>query len=124
MAKHSIVHIEWNSRDLKKAKAFYGGLFGWKFKTWGEGENYVLFSAPEGPGGGLQKVKSKKEVGAGKSPLVYVEVDEIKPYLEKAKRLGGGVATPKTEIPNVGWFALLKDPDGNIVGLFQERSEK
>ena len=50
---------------------------------------------------------------------VYVEVDEIEPYLEKVGELGGDVAVPKTEIPNQGWFAHIKDPDGNIFGLFQ-----
>ena len=39
------------------------------------------------------------EVRPGESPRVYVEVEEIEPYLEKAKQLGGGVAVPKTEIP-------------------------
>lgn len=114
MAKHAFCHIEWSSTDLERSKTFYGGLFAWKFEPWGE--DYLTFTAPEGPGGGIMKVK---EVSPGASPSVYVEVDEIEPYLNKAKELGGGVAVPKTEIPKVGWFAHLKDPDGNIVGLFR-----
>ena len=51
--------------------------------------------------------------------MVYVEVEEINLYLEKVLNLGGSVAIPKTEIPTLGWFAHVKDPDGNIVGLFQ-----
>jgi hypothetical protein len=61
-----------------------------------------------------------KEVKPGESPVVYIEVEEITPYLDKAKKLGGEVAVTKTEIPTLGWFAHLSDPDGNIVGLFQE----
>ncbi|MCI2430867.1 VOC family protein [Candidatus Acetothermia bacterium] len=115
MAKHGICHIEWASTDLKRTQAFYGGLFGWTFEAWGD--SYVLFKCPDGFGGGFAK---QKEVRAGRSPLVYVQVDEIEPYLKKAKELGGGVADPKTQIdPSVGWYAHLTDPDGNIVGLFQ-----
>jgi predicted enzyme related to lactoylglutathione lyase len=115
MAKHGICHIEWASTDLKRTQVFYGGLFGWTFEAWGD--SYVLFKCPDGFGGGFAK---QKEVRAGRSPLVYVQVDEIEPYLKKAKELGGGVADPKTQIdPSVGWYTHLTDPDGNIVGLFQ-----
>jgi predicted enzyme related to lactoylglutathione lyase len=117
MAKHGVCHIEWASTDLKRAQAFYGGLFGWKFESWGSEEGYSMFQDGSGVGGALMKVD---KVTPGKSPVVYIEVPEIEPYLKKAKELGGKVATPKTLIdPKVGWFAQLTDPDGNSVGLFQ-----
>ena len=47
-------------------------------------------------------------------------MDNIEPYLETAKEMGGGIDTPKKEIPKVGWFAHILDPDGNIVGLFED----
>ncbi len=114
MAKHAICHIEWSSTDLERTKTFLSGLFGWKFQSFGE--DYLSFDTPQGPGGGIMKAD---EVHPGESPYVYIEVDEIEPYLECAKELGGGVAVPKTEIPTIGWFAHLKDPDGSVVGLFQ-----
>jgi len=114
MAKHAICHVEWSSTDLERTRAFLSGLFGWEFQAWGE--DYLVFTPPEGVEGGIMKVD---EVHPGASPLVYIEVEEIEPYLERAKELGGGVAVPKTEIPTVGWFAHLTDPDGNVVGLFQ-----
>lgn len=116
MAKHSICHVEWTSTDLERTKAFFSGLFEWKWKAWGT--EYLIFSPPEGVGGGIMKVE---EVKPGESPSVYIDVEEIEPYLEKVKDLGGGVAVPKTEIPGAGWFAHLTDPDGNIVGLFKGR---
>jgi predicted enzyme related to lactoylglutathione lyase len=118
MAKHAICHVEWSSTDLERSKAFFSGLFGWEFKAWGEA--YLVFNTPEGLGGGIMKVE---EVKPGESPYIYIEVEEIEPYLEKSANLGGGMAVPKTEIPGVGWFAHLTDPDGSIVGLFQGRSK-
>lgn len=118
MAKHAICHIEWCSTDLERTKSFLSGLFGWKFEPFGD--EYILFEPPEGPGGGIAKVD---EVHPGESPSVYVGVDEIEPYLERAKKLGGGVGVPKKEIPNVGWWALISDPDGNPIGLFQQAKQ-
>jgi predicted enzyme related to lactoylglutathione lyase len=119
MTKNAICHIEWSSTNLERTKTFLSGLFGWKFEPFGE--EYLIFSTPKGVGGGIQKVD---EVHPGESPSVYIDVDEIEPYLEKANELGGGVAIPKTEIPKVGWFAHLTDPDGNIVGLVQGEEQK
>jgi hypothetical protein len=116
MAKHGICHIEWSVTDLKRAQAFYGGLFGWEFEAWGESENYVLFTTPNISGG---LVKCNK-IQPGESPRIFVEVDEIESYLRQAQKLGGKVITAKTQIdPKIGWFALLTDPDGNTIGLFQ-----
>jgi predicted enzyme related to lactoylglutathione lyase len=115
MTKHSLCHFEWSSTDLKKTKEFLSGLFGWKFTPWGK--DYLLFRTPDGPNGGIMKVD---EVTSGKSPYVYIEVEDIEPYLDKANELGGGIDTPKKEIPKVGWFAHISDPDGNIIGLFED----
>ena len=118
MAKHSICHVEWSATDLARATVFFSELFGWKFEDWGE--CYTLFRPPEGVGGGISKAEKVSPAG---SPVVYVQVDEIEPYLGRAKELGGGVAVPRTEIPTVGWFAHLTDPDGNLVGLFQSNQK-
>ena len=116
MPKNSICYVEWYSTDLNRTRKFLSGLFRWKFKV--STRDYWMFFPPSGIGGGIQKVP---RVRAGKSPLVYVLVDRIGPHLKKAPSLGGAVAVPRTEIPTYGWFALLKDPDGNIVGLFENR---
>lgn len=114
MVKHSLCHFEWSSTNLDRTKTFYTELFGWELKPWGR--EYLTFNPPEGPGGGIMKVD---KVEPGRSPYVYIEVEEIEPYLEKAKELGGGVDTPKSEVKGVGWYAHLLDPDNNIIGLMQ-----
>ena len=115
MAKHCVCHIEWSSTDLERTKQFLSGLFDWEFTAWGE--EFLLFNPPEGPGGGITKTEKAEP---GRSPLLYIEVEDIEPYLEKAGELGGGVDMPKTEIPNIGFYAHVMDHDGNVIGLFQE----
>jgi predicted enzyme related to lactoylglutathione lyase len=114
MGKNAICHIEWRTTDLDKTKAFLSGMFDWKFKDWGEG--YSIFKPPEGVGGGIEKVDELCDCG---SKNIIVMVDEIEPYLEKATKLGGLVKLGKTDIPGVGWHALVADPVGVTVGLYE-----
>ncbi len=114
MTPHRIGHVEFASTDLERTRAFFSGLFGWSFNTWSE--DYYLFSAPDKPNGGIMKVD---KVEPGNSTVVYVEVDDIESTLKHVEELGGSVAQPKTEIPDMGWYAHLTDPDGNVIGLYQ-----
>ncbi|MEE9223256.1 MAG: VOC family protein [Thermoplasmata archaeon] len=114
MTKDAFCHIEWSTTDLEKTSELLSGLFGWKFESWGE--EYMIYTTPKGIGGGIMKVD---RVEPGKSPSVYVDVDEIEPYLQKAQELGAEIDVPKTEIPEVGWYAHIKDSDGNVYGIVQ-----
>jgi predicted enzyme related to lactoylglutathione lyase len=48
----------------------------------------------------------------------YISVDDVDTFTEKALSLGGQVALPKTAVPGMGWFAYLKDTEGNIFGIW------
>ena len=114
MAKGEIVHIEFPAKDVVAAGKFYSGLFGWKTDQW-PGMNYVLFEAPAGPGGGFTECDENTKIG---EILLHVETDNIEESLAKAESLGGEVVLARTEIPDIGWYAVFKDPSGNKVGLF------
>ncbi len=114
MTKNTFCHIEWSTTDLERTKNLLSSLFGWEFEPWGE--EYMVFRTPQGVGGGIMKTD---KVEPGSSPSVYVDVDSIEPYLEKATQLGAEIAVPKTPIENVGWFAHIKDQDGNIFGIVE-----
>ena len=47
-----------------------------------------------------------------------MQVEDINAMLKKAEKLGCSKVKEKTEIPNVGWFGLFTDLDGNTIGLF------
>jgi predicted enzyme related to lactoylglutathione lyase len=119
MEKNSLCHFEWSSTDLARTGAFLEGLFGWKIEPWSE--EYLVFRTPEGPNGGVMKVD---EVVPGRSPYLYIQVDEIGPYLAKVEALGGEVDVPRTEIPKVGWYAHVLDPDRNVIGLMEDLKEE
>jgi hypothetical protein len=114
---HPICHIEIPTTDVRKAGEFYRKLFGWEI-DYAFGENYAIFNTEEGPGGGLDK---KDEVTPG-NIIVYILVDDIDAMLEKAVELGGRKVKEKTEIPDIGWFGLFTDLDGNTIGLFTPKN--
>jgi predicted enzyme related to lactoylglutathione lyase len=52
-------------------------------------------------------------------PRSMVEVDSIDEVVAKATANGGTLAVEKTPITEGSWWALLRDPDGNEIGLFE-----
>ncbi len=117
------VHVELNTTDLAKAKAFYGKLFGWKLEDapMGSGETYTLIKVGEGTGGGMMK---HPVPGAPSAWLAYVLVDDVGASTQKARSLGAKIATDVTEIPEVGWFSVIVDPTGAPLALFKPKMER
>ena len=50
---------------------------------------------------------------------VYAQVDDLPAYVAKAESLGGRTLVPPTEVPNMGSFAWLTDPEGTVFGLWK-----
>jgi hypothetical protein len=115
---NAFVHVELNTTDPAKAKAFYTGLFSWKMEDMpmGPGMTYTMIQPGEGPGGGLMK---HPVPGAPSAWLAYVTVDDLKASTEKAKSLGAQVMKDVTEVPGMGWFSIILDPTGAALGLWK-----
>ena len=114
MTKRNIVHIEIPAADSANAAQFYQALFGWKI-TRDEALDYTMWEPGDGPGGGFNPLGEHVKPG---DVLIYVDSDDIEVDLKQVGELGGTVVQPKMEIPGVGWFAIFKDPTGNIIALF------
>ena len=57
--------------------------------------------------------------GAPSAWLAYVDVDDVKASTEKVRSLGGQVLKDVTEVPQMGWFSVIADPTGAVLGLWQ-----
>jgi predicted enzyme related to lactoylglutathione lyase len=53
------------------------------------------------------------------NPVITVDVPDIDATLKTIEELGGSVVMPKNEIPGMGYFAYFKDPENNIMGLWE-----
>ena len=114
MTKRKIVHIEIPSSDFEKSGKFYNALFGWTITPFPE-MNYVTWEPEEGPGGGFSPIDENTKAG---EILVHVASDDIEADLKRAQSLGGTIVRQKSEIPNIGWWGIFKDPMGNAIALY------
>lgn len=112
------VHVELNSPDPAKAKTFYGKLFRWELEDMPGGDHsYTIIKVGEGTGGGIMKQIPNGPAGW----IPYVLVDDLRAMTDKAKSLGGKVMKDETEVPGMGWFTIIQDPTGSIMGLWKAK---
>jgi len=115
VAHGEINHIEFPADDLGRAKRFYGAVAGWEFSAMDGMPDYWLFRSGEGYGGAI----GKRGVSTGAALRDYIEVDSIETAIAASDANGGTTVEPKTEIQGMGWDAVLRDPEGTEIGLFQ-----
>src|SRR3984893_11249117 len=116
---NSFVHVELNTTDVKKAKAFYGKLFEWTLEDVPMGDGaYTMIKVGKGTGGGMMK---HPVPGAPSAWLAYVEVDDIAAATKKAKSLGATIMKDVTEVMGMGSLSILIDPTGAALGLWEPK---
>ena len=113
------VHVELNSPDPEKAKTFYAKLFQWQLEDMPNptvpDHSYTVIKVGEGTGGGIMKQVPHGPAGW----IPYVLVDDLRVATDKAKSLGGKVMKDVTEVPDMGWFSIIQDPTGVVLGLWK-----
>jgi len=130
-----VVHFEVPAKNLKRAKAFYSKIFGWKTNDTKmpnggtytslittEMEAYGPFEVvanmrPKHPGainGGMMKL-GKPYSG----PVVTIEVDDVAAALKSIEKNGGKTVVKRTQMGEYGAYGYFRDPEGNLMGLFE-----
>jgi predicted enzyme related to lactoylglutathione lyase len=110
----SPIWYELMTPDPDGAKRFYDAVIGWTIEAEQSGAvDYRMISAPGSlVGGVLRLTEDMLKGGARPAWLLYLEVQDVDATAEKAKGLGGRIHVPPHDIPGVGRFALLADPQG------------
>jgi predicted enzyme related to lactoylglutathione lyase len=109
MADNPICWWEIQTPDLEQAKGFYGGVFGWTFKSWGD--DFLTAYVDDTMVGGLRQ-KEGAVAGRGIHVCFRIE-DTLEQTLERVEKHGGTVTVGRTEIaPEMGWYATVQDPAG------------
>jgi predicted enzyme related to lactoylglutathione lyase len=105
--------------DINKASTFYANVVGLGHDVTGRGgEDYHYFSSQGKPRAGIIKIPDELEsVKPGWVP--YVGVEDISATLAAVKKFGGRVVFGETEHPATGSVALILDPAGAAVFVYQ-----
>jgi uncharacterized protein len=113
-----VAFFEVTSPNAERAHKFYAELFGWQVSADPAMGGYALVDTGAGEGavgGGIGPSSDPRDSGV----KIYMRVDDLDRYLDRAEQLGGQRLVPPTELPgDFGRFAIFADPDGNPVGLW------
>lgn len=119
MSAGAHVWFDLMTTDADAGRAFYTELIGYGTEVFDlGGMPYNMFTVGSDSVGGVMKLP---EEDAGTPPhwLGYVGVDDVDAMLTKIEGLGGKAMHPAMDIPNVGRFATVADPQGAVFAIFQ-----
>jgi predicted enzyme related to lactoylglutathione lyase len=119
-AQGRFVWCELMASDPAAAKSFYGAVVGWTMQDVPmPGTTYTLLKAGETEIGGLMLLPPEARQASVKPCWVaYIAVDDVDAAVTRLQQLGGKVHRAPADIPSVGRFAVVADPQGAVFHLF------
>ena len=115
---NAFVHVELQTKNMERAKKFYGELFDWKL-NYMPAMHYTMIDVGKGTAGGM--MQDKKSPSAW---MPYVLVDDVVASTQKAKKLGAKILKDTMEVPGAGWMSVVSDPTGAVIGMWKPMSKK
>jgi predicted enzyme related to lactoylglutathione lyase len=103
--------------DPDAASDFYSKVVPWKTQDSGM-PSYTLWMAGKTQVGGLTGLPDGAEAGTPPHWIVYIATPDVDATVAEAERLGGKVVKGATDIPNMGRFAVLADPQGAAFAVY------
>ncbi len=119
MANNPVIWFEIYVQDMARAKAFYEAVFQFTFEPLPNPntEMWRFPSAMGEPGASGSLVKMEGAPSAGTGTLVYFSCDNCAVEAGRAAAHGGRIHRDKTSIGEYGFIVLVKDTEGNMIGL-------
>jgi predicted enzyme related to lactoylglutathione lyase len=125
---NKVIHFEIPVDHVMRAQSFYRDVFGWKVNPVPDMDYTIVVTGPtddqnmpEEAGfisGGLMK-----RSGEFKHPDIVIEVDDIEETLKEVVTKGGQIVRTKMEVGNMGYAAYFRDPEDNLIGIWQNRKK-
>lgn len=121
---NKVVHFEIPADDLERAKKFYADVFGWNIVPF-DNETVMVATtdsdeqtmAPKEPGAINGDIS--RRIPTFQHPVVVMDVPSIDEHMEKIEAAGGKKIGEKAEIPQMGWYQYFEDPEGNVLGVWE-----
>jgi predicted enzyme related to lactoylglutathione lyase len=118
---NAFVWYELMTTDADAAKAFYRAVVGWDAQEWGGGREmrYIIMSAGEKMVAGLMPLPAEVSAAGGRPGwLGYVGTNDVDAATQRVSQAGGAVYRAPADIPDVGRFSVVADPQGAVFMLF------
>jgi predicted enzyme related to lactoylglutathione lyase len=117
----SFCWLELGTSNQSAATNFYTSLFGWTAEDMPMGPmTYTMFRLDgKDVAGAYTLMKEQLDAHVPPHWMPYIKVGSVDSTAEKAVSLGGKQLMPPADIPSVGRFAVIQDPTGATISLFQ-----
>ena len=104
--------------DAAASSSFYTKLLPWTAQLWDKESGYTLFNGKNGADAGCHTLDAAS-VAHGAKPKwnTYISAANVDATVPLAVAQGATVVVPPMDIPRVGRFAMLADPQGAVFGL-------
>ena len=106
------------TNDTQKAGEFYSNVFGWTKQQFPGPMEYTVFNNDDKGIGGMYQITPEM----GPIPphwMIYFAVEDCDAKVQRATELGAHVIKPAEDIPSVGRFSILTDPQGAAFALLK-----
>lgn len=120
MAHNPVNWFELYVQDMPRAKAFYEQVLGIQLEALPlpDIEMMAFPMNPEAPGSGGSLIRVPGVASGGTGTMVYFSCEDCAVEESRVVDAGGSVERPKMSIGEYGFTTVIKDPDGNLVGLY------
>ena len=112
------VWYELTTPDVDAAKKFYPSITGWGTQQFDK--DYTMWTTGGVPFAGIFRLRpEQRQQGIPPNWMPYIEANNVDETARKATSLGGSVMHGPADIPNTGRFAVVKDPQGAVFGIYK-----
>ncbi len=120
-----VVHFEIPAKSIKRANEFYKQAFGWQLEQYQP--DYVMAQTTASSDQGMPTQPGAingalMEDNSVSYPIIVVSVENIDEAVKKIEGLGGKLYMQKAEVLDMGFYARVKDTEGNVIGLWQNKN--
>jgi predicted enzyme related to lactoylglutathione lyase len=120
--KNALNWFEIPTQDIDRATRFYEQVLGAPLKRERfEGIEIAMFPSDQAGVGGALVRDPRRQPGPGGSIVYLAANGQLDACLGRTAKAGGEVVLPRTDIGEPGFIALVKDTEGNVIGLHAPR---
>ena len=121
----NFVWYELMTTDAAAAEKFYTAVVGWTAKDAGmPNMAYTLVSAGDDQVAGMMTMPPEVCAAGWKPGWVgHIGVSDVDDYTKRVKQAGGSVHREPTDIPGIGRFSVVADPQGANYMMFKDSGE-
>ncbi|MBW3622453.1 MAG: VOC family protein [Armatimonadetes bacterium] len=124
---NGVVHFEIPADNVDRAETFYKEAFGWEIQRWDNPEGMIYSMAMTTPVGENMRPTEPGSINGAicprnpvqGTPVLVLAVEGIEDALLKVKEAGGEAVVGPMPVSDVGIYALFKDTENNLLGLWQ-----